>query len=125
MGQTLLPYCLISQYTMAKKGTKLYAIYVKETRKVLGLRCVKEWLLIAFYDEDVIRGQWIRVKQIIEKSNGKMVLIPANMTHIFQPLDLTVNGSSKAFLHSHAQDWYSNKILKQTEKGIAPHKVHQ
>lgn len=190
LDQTPLPYCLISQYTMAKKGSKRVAIagsadhrqitgtfsitlsglflpmqliyqgktdrchpsyefpegfnvthtpnhwsneekakellrkviipHVKETRKMLGLRCDKEWLLIA----DVFKGQWTDgVKQIVEESNGKMVPIPANMTHIFQPLDLTVNRSSKAFLRSHAQDWYSNEIRKQMEKGMAPHEI--
>ena len=74
--------------------------YIKETRKTLGLRCDKEWLLIS----DVFKGQWTdRVKKIVEESNGKMVPIAANMTHIFQRLDLTVNRSCKSFLRSHAQ----------------------
>ena len=41
---------------------------------------------------------------------------PANMTNVFQPLDLTVNRSCKSFLRNHSQDWYSNEIRKQMEK---------
>ena len=56
--------------------------YIKKTRKTLGLCCDKEWLLIS----DAFKGQWTDgVKEIVEESNGKMVPIPANMTHIFPP----------------------------------------
>ena len=61
--------------------------------------------------------------RIIEESNGKVVAVPANMTHIFQPLDLTVNRASKAFLRKLSQDWYSNEIRKQMEQGTHPHKI--
>ena len=44
--------------------------------------------------------------------------VQANMTHIFQPLDLTVNRCSKAFLHKNAQDWYSNEIRKEMEVDV-------
>ena len=54
-------------------------------------------------------GQWSDgVKQIVVGSNDKLVPISANMTRIFQALDLIVNRGSKAFLRSHVQDWYSN-----------------
>ena len=60
----------------------------------LGLRRDKEWLLIA----DVLRGQWTdAVKSIIEGNNGKMTPVSANMTNVFQPLDLTVNRNCKTF----------------------------
>lgn len=190
LDQTPLPYCLVNQYTMAKKGAKQVAIagsadhrqitgtfsvslsgkflpmqliyqgktarchpnfpfppefnvthssnhwsneekakeilhkviipHVQKTRKGLQLRNDKEWLLIA----DVFKGQWTDgVKKIIEESNGKVVPVPANMTHIFQPLDLTVNRASKAFLRKLSQDWYSNEIQKQMEKGTRAHEI--
>ena len=90
--------------------------YVKETRNNLGLGRDKEWLLIA----DVFRGQWAdAVKSIIEENNGKMTPVTANMTNVFQPLDLTVNRSWQSFLRNHSQDWYSNEIRKQMGKGLA------
>ena len=59
-------------------------------------------------------------KKVIKESNGKVIPVPANMTHIFQPLDLTVNRASKAFLRKSSQDWYSNEIRKEMEKGNLP-----
>ncbi len=42
----------------------------------------------------VFRGQMIqKVKEILGSLNIECVYVPANMTHFFQPLDLTVNGS--------------------------------
>ena len=94
--------------------------YVKKMRNELELVQDKEWVLVA----DVFKGQWTdAVKKIVDENNGKMVPIPANMTHIFQPLDLTVNRSSKAFLRDQAQNWYSNEIRQQLEQKIEPHKI--
>ena len=39
------------------------------------------------------------------------------MTNLFQPLDLTVNGSAKAFLKKKFTEWYSSSISKQLEEG--------
>ena len=46
-----------------------------------------------------------------------MVSVPTNWTNYFQPLDLTVNKSSKDFLRKEPQSWYSQEILKQMEAG--------
>ena len=46
-----------------------------------------------------------------------MTRVPANMTNLFQPLDLTVNGSVKAFLKKKFTEWYSSSISKQIEEG--------
>ena len=47
---------------------------------------------------DVFKGQM--TQKVIDKLaslNLELVPVPANMTHFFQPLDLTVNGSAKKF----------------------------
>ena len=45
---------------------------------------------------DVFRGETTdHVAQILDSLNIKVVKVSANMTHFFQPLDLTVNGSTK------------------------------
>jgi len=89
---------------------KVLIPYVKKTRKSLQLHYNKEWLLIS----NVFKGQWTDdVKKIIEESNGKVVAVPANMTHIFQPLDLTVNRASKAFLRKLSQMKFANKWSKE------------
>ena len=71
------------------------------------------WLLIS----DVFKGRWTdHVKEIVQRSNGKMVSVPNNWTSYYQPLDLTVNRSCKDFLRQEAQKWYSDKINKQTTR---------
>ncbi len=51
---------------------------------------------------DVFKGQM--TDKVMEKLHSlhslhcEFVPVPANMTHIFQPLDLTVNGSSKNYM---------------------------
>ena len=55
------------------------------------LRKNQELLLAA----DVFKGQWtVVVKKRVSEKNREMVPVPKNMTHIFQPLDLTVNRSA-------------------------------
>ena len=45
---------------------------------------------------DVFRGQMTgKVKERLDELNIECVYVPANMTHFFQPLDLTVNGCAK------------------------------
>ena len=41
------------------------------------------------------------------------------MTNLFQPLDLTVNGSAKAFMKRNFTEWYSSSISKQLDEGKA------
>ena len=43
--------------------------------------------------------------------------VPANMTHLFQPLDLTVNSSAKAFLKAKFTEWFSQKIEEGLSEG--------
>ena len=78
------------------------------------------WLLLA----DVFKAQWTDdVKKLVSESNGKMVPIPNNMTHKFQPLDLTINRTCKAFLRKQAQKWYADEVSRQMLNGITPESV--
>ena len=48
---------------------------------------------------DVFKGHMTRkVKDRLELLNLELVPVPANMTHFFQSLNLTVNGSAKKFM---------------------------
>ena len=48
---------------------------------------------------DVFSGQMIdSVIEKLKENNIKLTRVPANMANLFQPLDLTGNGSAKAFL---------------------------
>ena len=44
-----------------------------------------------------------------------LVGVPPNMTKLFQPMDLTVNGVAKAFMKRCFTDWYSQKIWIELE----------
>ena len=90
---------------------KILIPYIKRKREELNVPN-KPWLLIC----DVFKGQWTNaVKNAVKKSNGKMVSVPNNWPNYFQPLDRTVNKSSKDFIHEEAQSWYSQEIVKQME----------
>ena len=92
---------------------KILILYIKRKREELNVSN-KPWLLIC----DVFKGQWTEAaKNVVKESNGKMVSVPNNWTNYFQPLDLTVNKSSKDFLRKEAESWYSQEIVKQMEAG--------
>ena len=44
--------------------------------------------------------------------------VPANMTHFFQPLDSTVNGSGKQSMKKEFVTYYSDAVKQQLESGM-------
>ena len=79
--------------------------YVKEERKRLGRNSDQMALLII----DVFRGQMTEpVLNILKEYNLCIIKVPANMTDIFQPLDLTVNRSAKIVFKREFTQWYSS-----------------
>ena len=67
----------------------------------------------------MFRGQTTdHVAQILDSLNIKVVKVPANMTHFFQPLDLTVNGSAKNFMRKEFVTWYAEEDKKQMDAGV-------
>ena len=46
------------------------------------------------------------------------VNVPANITHFYQALDVTVNGFYKKFLTKKFTNWYAPQLYEQLEKGI-------
>ncbi len=66
----------------------------------------------------------IKVMEKLHSLHCEFVPIPANMTHIFQPLDLTrldltVNGSSKNYMKNKFITYYSDAVKKQLDDGKA------
>ena len=59
------------------------------------------------------------VIQKLKENHIKVTRVPPNMTNLFQPLDLTVNGSAKAFMKKKFTEWYSCSIAKQLDEGKA------
>ena len=67
---------------------------------------------------DVFKGQMTdKVMEKLHSLNCEFVPVPANMTHIFQPLDLTVNGSSKNFMKKQFITYYSAAVKQQIDSG--------
>ena len=68
---------------------------------------------------DVFTGQMTEpVKEKLRANNILLVRVPANMTNLFQPLDLTVNGSVKALMKQKFTLWYSQEISKALNEGV-------
>ena len=57
----------------------------------------------------------VSVTEKLAENFIKYVKVPANMTSLFQPLDLTVNGSAKAFMKKKITEWYSLEVTKQLD----------
>ena len=73
---------IISPYTIKKRAE----LALPATQKVLVI-----W--------DVLKRQVIeKVLEKLPSINCEFVPVPTNITHFFQPLDLTVNGSAKHFM---------------------------
>ena len=67
---------------------------------------------------DVFRGQMTdKVKERLAELNIDCVYVPANMTHFFQPLDLTVNGCAKQGMRKEFVTYYSNAVKQQLDSG--------
>ena len=88
--------------------------YVVHKRKELGLHSTQKALMVW----DVFKGQMTEaVKNNLASLNIELVPVPANLTHLFQPLDLTVNGAAKKFIKKEFITYYSSIIQQQLESG--------
>ena len=89
--------------------------YINSERENLGVENDQKALLIM----DVFSGQMTDpVKEKLRQNNILLVRVPANMTNLFQPLDLTVEGSFKAFMKHTLTEWYSKEIAKGLDNGV-------
>ena len=78
--------------------------YIVEKRSQLNHPATQKALVIW----DVLRGQVTdKVLDKFKLLNCEFVAVPANMTHFFQPLDLTVNRSAKQFMQKQFVMYYS------------------
>ena len=65
---------------------------------------------------DVFSGQMITpVTMKLKENHIKYARVSANMTNLFQPLDLTLNRSAKAFMNRKFSEWYSLQVIKQLD----------
>ena len=64
------------------------------------------------------------IKELLLSNNLQCVLIPANHTDQFQPLDISVNKPAKAKMRQLYSDWFSDEIVSQLQQGITADKVN-
>ena len=66
---------------------------------------------------DVFKGQMTqRVKDKLTSLNLELVPVPGNMTHFFQPLDLTVD-LQKKIVRNQFTEYYSGAVKEQLDYG--------
>ena len=90
--------------------------------KPLSYVCSKNYMLEVRGTKNVynvFKGQKTQcVIDLILQNNCVNVYVPANLTHVFQVLDLNVNGMAKEFLNGKFADWYAQQITKQLDTGL-------
>ena len=71
---------------------------------------------LAIFDD--FKGQITQsVLDLLKNHNILFDFVPANMTLIFQPLDLTVNGYAKKYCKKKFNEWYNDQIFQQLDEG--------
>ena len=87
--------------------------YVQSQRKELGKP--KQAALVIM---DVFRGQITDdVISLLRNDNIHYVLVPNNMSQLFQPLDLTVNKRCNSYLKPLFWEWYAQQVANQLSLG--------
>ena len=70
---------------------------------------------------DVFKGQTTdTVQKLLKKNNIFFTKVPANMTILFQPLDLTINGYAKSYLKKLFTEWFAKQITDGVNSGKDP-----
>ena len=88
--------------------------YVKKERESKGLGEQQKAVVIM----DVFTGQMTSgVKGVFKESHILVTNVPANMTRVYQPLDLTVNENAKRLVAKKFNSWYSQQICDELESG--------
>ena len=88
--------------------------YIVKQRSELNLPTTQKALVIW----DVFKGQVTQtVLDKLKSLDCEFVAVPANMTHFFQPLDLTINRSAKQFMRKQFVMYYSEIVRHKLENG--------
>ena len=106
--------------TLDNKFLPMQLIYKGKTGQSLPkvkfpIKSVDQKALLIF---DVFRAQTTdKVLKVLENNNILATKIPPNMTHLFQPLYLTVNKVAKDFMRKKFSEWFSRQISIGLENG--------
>ena len=90
---------------------EIIAPYIKHVRERDDLPKDQKALLTM----DVFSGQMTQaVLDTLQKEGILLSRVPAGMTHIYQVLDLTVNGYAKRFMKKKFNEWYTKAAISTT-----------
>ena len=95
--------------------------HIEKVRKQLNIKEDQKTLLI--YDVFKVHTTGA-VSEFLEKNNIISKNVPPNETEFFQPLDLSVNKSSKCFVSDKYQTRYVDQVAAQLGWGIKPESRH-
>ena len=56
---------------------------------------------------DIFTG---KMKEALEENHILVTNVPPNMTRLYQPVDLMMNGSAKRFIAKKFNSWYSQQM---------------
>ena len=85
----------------------------------VNLKYPKEQLSLIIMD--TFKGQDNEaVLELCRKNNCEVIIVPHNLTNKFHPLDITANKPAKSFISNSYNDWFSQQVSQQLEKGIRP-----
>ena len=102
------PY--ISEIESLKFLKEIILTHVKAERERLGLETQPPLLIY-----DVFQRQTTdKFLDVLKDNNFLSTKIPPDMTHVFQPLDLTVNKFAKDFMKGMFSTWFSRQIPLRT-----------
>ena len=92
---------------------KIIAPCVKNVRKRDKLPVDQK----ALFTMDVFSGQMTQaVLETLQKEDILLSRVPAGMTHIYQVLELTLNGYAKRFMKKKFNEWYTNQVRQQLDE---------
>ena len=91
---------------------EIIMLYVQSRRKELGKPKQAPLVIV-----DVFRGQITDdVISLLRDNNIHYVLVPNNMTQLFQLLDLTINKQCESYLKRLFSEWYAQQIENQPSR---------
>ena len=94
--------------------------YLNQVREAIDAPSQKALLIM-----DNFTGQTTgAVLELLEEKEIAVVMVPANCTDRFQPLDVSVNNSAKDFLRAKFRTWYAEQVEKQLQAGVEASAVH-
>ena len=112
---TMTPNHWSNENTSKDYVLKILAPYIEKTKQELGLPPEQKSIIIS----DVFRGQQTQeVLTLYETLNIIVQKVPPNLTHIFQPLDVSINGLVKSHMRDQYEKYYATCITTQLAAGI-------